>query len=450
MKVIIMGVGTSGFELAKRLVDDGNDVVVIDTDINTLQSITNKIDCIAIQNEGDNFDSIQKAGVSDANFFFALTTQDEVNLLACRFASSENENLVTVAGVRDYSYSFLIDKKKDLFGIDYIVNAKLETAKHAITSIEHGLFGNPIHIGLEGFALRENKITYKSFMNGKTIMDIRNYFNFDFVIAAIYRNMEYIIPKGNTVVECDDIVYFFSHVDVINNIFEIDCVSKNDNNILVYGATDIGLYIAEHFRKNSGKQSYSNVKSIAVMDKYRDNCTAALEKYPNLTLIQDSITDDGLTNRFKVYDMCICATENEELNIVSALYVKNIGIKTTLAIVKEKAYMNMSVNIDIDSTISMLNASVDRFIHIVNSKNVKSLHSIFSGEIEVIEFTISNESKIRNKLIKDIRLPKSTLILFILRDNHIFVPTGKFKILKNDVFACIGKREAMKTLQGFF
>lgn len=450
MKIIIMGAGTSGFELAKRLVDDGNDVVVIDTDINTLQSITNKIDCIAIQNEGNNFDSIQKAGVKNANFFFALTTQDEVNLLACRFASSENENLITVAGVRDYSYSFLIDNKKDLFGIDHIVNAKLETAKHAIASIEHGLFGNPIHIGLDGYALREKKITYKSFMNGKTVQEIRSSFSFDFVISAIYKNMEYIIPKGDTVIECDDIVYFFSHIDVINDIFETDCASNSKHNVLIYGATDIGLYIADYFSKYHIKQSFSNIKSIAVMDKNRANCISAVEKYPNLTVIEDSITDDGLTNRFKVYDMCICATDNEELNLVSALYVKNIGIKTTLAIVKEKAYMNMSVNIDIDSTISMLNASVDRFIHIVNSKNVKSLHSIFSGEIEVIEFTISSESKIKNKLIKDTRLPKETLILFILRDDEIFIPSGKFKLLENDVFACIGKREAMKTLQGFF
>ncbi len=98
----------------------------------------------------------------------------------------------------------------------------------------------------------------------------------------------------------------------------------------------------------------------------------------------------------------------------------------------------------------MLNASVDRFIHIVNSKNVKSLHSIFSGEIEVIEFTISSESKIKDKLIKDIRLPKETLILFILRNDEIFIPTGGFKLLENDVFACIGKRNSMKTLQGFF
>ncbi len=450
MKIIIMGAGTSGFELAKRLVDDGNDVVVIDTDSNILQSISNKIDCRILLNEGDNFEAIQKADVTNANFFFALTTQDEVNILACRFASSENKNLITIAGVKNYSYSFIIENKKDLFGIDYIVNAKLEAAKHAITSIEHGLFGNPIHIGLKGFALRENKITYKSSMMGKTVQELRSSFNFDFVISAIYRNMEYIIPNGNTVVKCDDIVYFFSHIDFINNIFETNCVSKGNHNILVYGATDIGLYIANHFKKHNTKKSYSNIKTIAVMDKNKEACLAAVEKYPNLTITQDSIIDDGLTNRFKIYDMCICATDNEELNLVSALYVKNLGIKSTLAIIKEKAYMNMSVNIDVDSTISMLNASVDRLIHIVNSKNVKSLHSIFAGEIEVIEFTISSESKIKNKLIKDTSLPKEILILFILRDEEIHIPTGNFELMENDVFACIGKRNSMKTLQGYF
>ena len=446
-----MGAGASGSELAKRLVDDGYDVVVIDKNINTLKSVTNKIDCLAIQNEGNNFEAIKNADVSNANFFFALTSQDEVNMLACKFASNENSELITIAGVRDYSYSFLIENQKELLGIDYIVNAQLEAAKYAITSIEYGIVGNPVNFGIEGFALRENKIRYKSLMCGKSVQEIRNTWGIDFVIASIYKNKEYVIPKGDAVIDDGDVVYFFAHNDVLDDIFETDTTSKDIKRILIYGATDMGLYIAEYLEKNLPRNGFLSKKNIVVMDRNHDNCISAAEKLPNILIVEDSLTEhDSLSSHFSDYDICVCATDNQELNLISALHAKNIGIKRSLAIVKEKAYMKMATDINIDSTISSLNSSVDKFIHIINSKNVKSVHSILSGEMEVVEFSISNESKMKNKIIKDIKLPKSVLVLFIARNEKIFIPTGAFKLLENDIFACIGTRDSIKTLQDFF
>ncbi len=454
MKIIIMGAGASGTELAKRLVDDGHDVVVIDKNINILKSITNKIDCLAIQNEGNNFEAIKKADVSNASFFFALTSQDEVNLLACKFASNENSDLVTIAGVRDYSYSFLIENQKELLGIDYIVNAQLEAARHAINSIRYGVAGNPIHFGVEGFALREVKISYKSPMCFQSLQDIRNTWGTDFVIAAIYRDREYIIPKGDTIVEENDCLYYFSHSDHLGNLFNSNINLKNINSVLIYGATNMGLYIAEYINKKITKEKkhfFKKSKRIVIMDKEHSNCVAAIEKLPNVFITEDSLTEhDGINLGLKNYDICICATDNQELNLISALHAKNIGIKHSLAIVADKAYVKMAVDMNIDTTISSLNSSVDRFVHIINSKNVKSLHSILSGEIEVVEFAVSGDSKIKNKYIKDIKLPKSILILFISRDEKIFIPTGSSQLLENDTFACIGTRHSIKMLQDFF
>ncbi len=116
----------------------------------------------------------------------------------------------------------------------------------------------------------------------------------------------------------------------------------------------------------------------------------------------------------------------------------------------DDSVQNIDTDINVDTTISILNSSVDRFIHIINSKNVRSIHSIFSGEIEVVEFAISGESKVKNKFIKDIKLPKSVLILFITRDNKVLIPSGSLQLQEHDIFVCIGTRDSIKSLQGIF
>ena len=449
MKIIIMGIGESGYELAKRLVEDGHDIVAIDNNIDVLKTVSNKLDCIYIQNEGNNFEAIKKANVSDASFFFALTSQDEVNLIACRFASSENPNLKTIAGVRDYSYSSLLESQKALLGISYVFNGKIEVAKHALNTIKNGIFGNPVHFNVSGFALREIKMQHTSSMCNKTVQDIRSSSSdIDFVIAAIYRGEEYIIPRGETVIEEGDMVYFFAHESTFNKIFSINISQKNIKRILIFGVTDISVYIAQRLIEYLPKSIISKSRSIVMMDIDHNNCIRAVEKIPHVLTLEDSIIEHDRNSSYADYDIFIAATNNQELNLISSLHAKNIGIKSVLAIVQKNAYMKIASNLDIDTTISILNSSVDTFMAVINSKHMKSVHSIFSGEVEVVEFSIDERSKIKNKMIKDIKLPLLTLILFIERDNKILIPNGSFQLLEGDIFACIGTRDSIRHLQG--
>ena len=450
MKIIIMGVGQSGYELAKRVVDDGHDVVVIDKDIRVLKSTGNKLDCITILNDGDNFEAIKNAGVYDAHFFFALTSYDEVNLIVCRFAKNENPNLQTIAGVKDYSYSSLIETQKELFGIDYIINAQMEAAKNAVKSIKTGIIGNPVLFDIEGFALREIAIPHNSYMCDKTIKEIRAASDTEFIMALIYRSKEYIIPTGDTRVREADIVYFFAHKESLDKIFLTDTTAKDIKRILIHGATDIGIHIAKELYESMPKHIFFTSKDIVVMDDNHKNCTTSVEKLPKLFTVQDNIIDHDSKSNFASYDIFIAVTNNQEFNLVSALYAKTIGIKYSLAVIQKSAYMQMASSLDIDSTISILNSSVDRFIRIINSKHIKGVYSILSGEVEVVEFSIVESSKLKNKLIKDIKFPDAVLILFITRDKNIFIPSGDFEFLEDDVLACIGTRDSIKTLQGLF
>ena len=326
----------------------------------------------------------------------------------------------------------------------------MEAAKNAVKSIKTGIIGNPVLFDIEGFALREIAIPHNSYMCDKTIKEIRAASDTEFIMALIYRSKEYIIPTGDTRVREADIVYFFAHKESLDKIFLTDTTAKDIKRILIHGATDIGIHIAKELYESMPKHIFFTSKDIVVMDDNHKNCTTSVEKLPKLFTVQDNIIDHDSKSNFASYDIFIAVTNNQEFNLVSALYAKTIGIKYSLAVIQKSAYMQMASSLDIDSTISILNSSVDRFIRIINSKHIKGVYSILSGEVEVVEFSIVESSKLKNKLIKDIKFPDAVLILFITRDKNIFIPSGDFEFLEDDVLACIGTRDSIKTLQGLF
>lgn len=452
MKIIIMGAGQSGYELARRLVEEKHDIVLIDNKADTLKLISNQIDCMTILNEGNNLEVIKEANVKDASFFFALTNSDEVNIIACRFASNENPKIKTIAGVKNYSYSSLLEIQKSLFGIDYILNKEVETAKYVIQSIKQGAVGNPIHFGTEGFTLREMKVSHTSELCGKSIKEIRNYVFLDFIIAVVYKDHGYIIPTGDTVIEEDDIVYLFGEESVLDKLFAIDADEKKLKKILIFGATNIGVSIAEsimEYRTNIPilRNIIKKVHNITILDTDHKRCVEVSEKLPNILVLEGNISENQSGSSFSSYDIFVGASTNQEANLISALYAKTIGIKRTIAIVEKNAYIKMSSQLDIDTTISTQNSAVDTFIRIINSDYIRGLHSLFSGEVEAVEFNISAKSKIKGKMIKDIKFPKATLILFIERMRQVVIPSGAFVFEENDTIGCIGARNSIRDLQ---
>ena len=88
MKVIIIGAGFTGTELAKRLISEGQDVVLIDKDEETIRHASNRLDCMLLQANGNNLNVLEEVGIETADFLVALTESDELNMISCSLVDS--------------------------------------------------------------------------------------------------------------------------------------------------------------------------------------------------------------------------------------------------------------------------------------------------------------------------------------------------------------------------
>lgn len=145
-KVVILGAGRRGMGMAKQLITDGKDVVILDNSFERVEMAVSKLDCLGVLGNGTDIDKLTEAGVEQAEAFIAVTNSDEINLVSCGLVSSSFPNTKTVAAIRSLIYTGSGGLKEGLLGIDYIVNPNAETARSIFTIIEHRTYAlNPSH-----------------------------------------------------------------------------------------------------------------------------------------------------------------------------------------------------------------------------------------------------------------------------------------------------------------
>jgi trk system potassium uptake protein TrkA len=86
MKVIIMGCGRVGAYLATLLDDEGHEVTVLDLDAYSFRRLPRSFRGTALLGNGIDQEALKKAGVEDADVFFALTQGDNRNIMASQIA----------------------------------------------------------------------------------------------------------------------------------------------------------------------------------------------------------------------------------------------------------------------------------------------------------------------------------------------------------------------------
>ena len=135
MKVIICGAGKVGTSIARHLVDQNNDVIVIDQSQDLIANIRDKFDLKTIIGSASNPSMLQEAGADSADMLIAVTLQDEINMVACQMAHTFFKIPRKIARIR--SEDFLNPIWRDLYNadnmpMDLFIWAELEVANSII------------------------------------------------------------------------------------------------------------------------------------------------------------------------------------------------------------------------------------------------------------------------------------------------------------------------------
>lgn len=416
MKIIILGAGQVGGTLAENLANEANDITVVDTSDARLRELRDRIDISVVNGPASHPGALQQAGIEDADLLIAVTSNDEINMVACQVAHTLFNTPTKIARVRSSSY---LDNKDKLFQNDAIPIDVLISPEQLVCDYIFRLIEHPGALQVLDFAdglvqLVAMKAYYGGPLIGQELRFLRKHMpGVDTRVAAIFRRDRPITPEGSTVIEAEDEVFFIAAKSDIRAVMsELRRLESPYKRITIAGGGNIGLRLARRL-----EQRYS-VRLIEFNDKRAEHLGNILE---HTLVIKGSASDQDLLleENIEDTDVFLALTNDDEANIMSSMLAKRLGAKKVMALINNPAYVDLVQGGEIDIAISPQSTTIGSMLTHVRRGDMVNVHSLRRGAAEAIEVIAhgdSRTSKVVGKAVEDIDLPQGANIGAIVRE----------------------------------
>ena len=445
MKIIIVGAGEVGFHIAQRLSFENKEVLVIDRNPDALKRIAEHLDVQTYEGSGSSPKVLADAGIHNTDILLAVTDSDETNLIACMFANMLAPHTVRLARIRNEDYTaFQSTLTENTLHINMIINPDVEVVKSIMR-----LMSVPGAIEISEFAggkikLIGVRIDSHSPLHGTRLMHLRDKAGLiDFIIGALVRENRLIIPTGKDAIHAGDVVYFLCDEKNLQKVLRF--FGKRDEpikNVLIVGGGNVGFKLAEELDRRKTFHT-------RLVERDPERCELLAANLDRTVVLNGDGTDQELLQEENIaaMDVVISLTGDEETNILSCLLSKSLGAKRTITRINKFAYMPLVQAIGIDHLVSPRLSAVNSILHNIRRGKVISTVSIKGDEAEALEAIALENSYVVGRPLKDLNFPKGALILCILRDDSVLIPTGDSVIDPQDRIIILSTRSTIHKVE---
>lgn len=464
MRVVIAGAGMVGTQLAKHLINEKHDVALIEVDETRARHASNRLDCLVINDEANNIKTLEEAGIAKADALICVTESDELNIIICGLAEGCYPQVLKIARVRNSDYDNLAKGGEKALGIDYFVHPDREAARTVVQAVEHGALGDILSFGDSPFEMGTIEIVKTSPLCGESIRIFHNLIGSEILVALVERGNEYILPSGTTFLKEGDRVYVLGRQADIQKVFELSGkkLEKVDK-IGIVGGGRIGQLIIQDLLKRFQPRSKSlfsffantffrRFKKIVLIEKDYELCKDLSTQFPEILVLNEDVSDEGFVTEEGIadLDLIITATENQELNIITALYMKSQGLKRAIALVNTPSYETIARRLGIDVVIPIKSVVIDSILARLMGGGVTGLHRLGTGTVEILEILVAPDAPVCGKKLRDVRFSSGALVMLITRQGTSFIPHGEHQFEAQDRLVLITQKEGVLELEKLF
>jgi len=446
MKVVVIGAGEVGYNIAK-VMSDKNDVVVIEKDSDRAAR-ANELDVQVVVGNGANVDLLKELPAFD--LFVAVSSNDEINILACLAAKAiTGGKSKTIARVSNPEYIKKPVSHKPEVGVDVMVCPELALA----SEIAELLYIRGA-IGVEVFA--EGKVEMIEFiiseenpLIGKPFKELQ--LNACCIVSAILRQDDVIIPSGASFLIPGDHVIVITRavdIDAVEELFSpktSDSKTRKRKKILLIGCGDVGFYLANLIDKDPGID-------LKIIEQSQERCLEVVDLLPNSLILHGDATDIALLREEGAghADVVVAVTDNDEKNLLCGLMTKHFGAGKVISRTTHPDYIPVFEMVGVDIALSTRNATINEVLRLTLGTSVETLRALPQAESEILEYLVTENSNVLGRPLKDLPFPEDAIISMIVRGSEQIIPNGDLEILPDDSVIVFSKPEAYGRLNKLF
>ncbi len=448
MKILIAGAGEVGYELGKVLSEEHHDVTILDQRQSCLQRVIKNLDVLTVEGNATSPHSLVEGGANSADLMIAVTSVDEVNIIASMMAKRLGVNKV-IARVRndELSQSDSPLSPSEL-GIDVLIHPEEAAASEIHLLVKRASASDIVSLADDRLQLVGVRIEQGSKVIDQQLQNLANEFEeLQSRVVAISRRGGTIIPKGSSVLKANDHAFFVTKTEHLKRLMT---VTGHDNKtlrrVMIAGGSDVGRLLAKKMCED--KQKWQ----IKLIEPDEEMATKIANENRDVLVLHGNPTDPNLlvVEGVQEMDAFISVTEDEESNIISCLMAKHLEVKKTVALVSKTQYVPLSQTIGIDAIVNVKASASDEIHRQIRQGMMLTVKALQGIKAEIIEVVAGKNCKMLNIPVRDLSLPEGAVLGGILHEDNVEIAVGDSIIRKGDRVIILALPRAIEKVDKLF
>jgi trk system potassium uptake protein len=446
MRILILGAGDVGFHLAHQLAEENHDVVVIEQDRERVRTIQDAMDAMVIEGNGASLATLERAGIERTDLLLAVTSQDEINLMACLSAAQYQvpAKIARVSKPDYYDHTGILPPER--LGVDLMINPERECALEtyqllqSAAATEFAQFEGGL-VQVIGIRVKEGAPAA-----GRTLVELgRSERRVRALIVAIARGGRTIIPGGRDRLEAGDLVYVLGEPSQLPEVLPWTGYSRFAlRRVIVAGGSREALLLARMLEEHK--------IDCTIIESNRPRAQYLAEELNRSLILHGDATDMELLEMEAVgeADGFVAYTGSDETNLLSCLLAKNLGTRKVISLIDRFDYIPLVTRVGVDAAVSPRMAAVNAILSYVRRGSVLAVATLKGSTAQGIEFDVTPRFAYAGQRLAEIVLPAGSLIGAIIRDQRVIIPRGADSIRVGDRVVVFMLPEAIAKVEQLF
>ena len=434
MKVIICGAGQVGWQIARHLAIEKNDVTVVDNNAELVARATDTLDVQGVAGFASYPDILDRAGARDADMIIAATHSDEVNMVTCQVAHSVFSIPRKIARLRSQAYLTAIYSdlyRRDHMPIDVVISPEREVAEAALRRLAApAAFDIQAFLGgqaqLVGIDLGEDCPVINTPLRQLTDL----FSTLRAIVVGVRREGRLFAPDPGDQLFAHDQIYLFCHSEDLNRALEIfGKTNKKQERVVIIGGGNVGLAVAQALENRTERV---RAKVIELSREIAEKAADTLER--TIVLNGDGL-DSALLEEAGIdrADAVLAVTDDDKTNILASVRAKAAGCDMAICLINDPTLSSLMGTLHIDAYINPRTTTVSSILRHIRHGRVREVYSIGDAEAEVIEAQVLSTSPIAGQMIRDVDFPEGVRVGVVRKGDEIVRPTGSTRIEEGDI-----------------
>lgn len=447
MKVVINGGGGVGEALADILSHEQHDITVIEQTPNRAEALEGLLDCRVLVGSGSTPVVLREADVGECGIFLAVTDSDEVNLLSCLIARKMGCPR-SVARVRNPAFT-ADDPAVPVgeLGIDQIINPDEEAAREIVRLLRNPGTTQVMPLAGGAVIVAGMSVPKDSPWHGRTLAELdAAHKDLRYRVVVIRRDDRAIIPSGSDHIEASDEIFVVAQPQTVKRMAALIGQKPGPDKldrVMVLGASDLGRYVAKMLEDEF---------SVTLVNPRGQAAEDASEQLTRTLVIEGTGHDMDLLERVGLpqMDALVAVSDEEEMNLISCLYAKRLGVPRTIARIERSFYRPLMMTVDVDAAVSVRQSTVNAILKYVRPGDIKAVTRMRGISAEALELVPGPAAKVLDTPLRNLHFPRGALVGVVVRPNEVVVPDGDTQIRHGDHVIVFALQEAVRKVGKLF